>query len=97
MLACGFRVVPPRPDFPRPGKRRVLPFGFGKQPVLLAGFFRQPIGVRLRVVPADAYRRMIFALLEAGVAPVPGLVLDPLQVVAPEDAACADSFTKVAN
>ena len=45
--------------------RDVQPFLLRRQAVVLAGLARQPVGVGLRILPADADDRMIAGLLEA--------------------------------
>src|SRR5262245_28500793 len=53
---------------PRPG--RIFPLGLREQAIALAsGLSRQPIGVGLGVVPAQAGRRMRSILSKSGIAP----------------------------
>ncbi len=98
-VAAGVRTIgTPRLRGCPPGARRILPFRGAWQPIVLAGFRRQPSRIGLGVIPGGAGDRVRSGLLEAGIFPVVFCPIAPVAVVCLAalhvPAGCCDEFPK---
>src|SRR5262245_57401774 len=74
IIAGPVSIIAPKARRRRPRPRRIFPFGFARQTIVLAGLLAEPLHICTGIFPADARHRMRIILGVAWVAPAFGPV-----------------------